>query len=141
MTEKLEEILSLKHVNPTAMRLLVLDYLVKQTSAVSLSDIEREMYNSDRVTLYRTLKTFEEKGIVHSIEDGSGASKYALCSEECDENHHHDTHVHFFCSKCKETICLPKSHIPAIALPPSYLAEEMNLTVKGLCEHCNINAR
>ncbi|MXV14553.1 Fur family transcriptional regulator [Hufsiella ginkgonis] len=136
MTRGIEEKLTSRHVTPTAMRLLVLDYLEAQPAAVSLSDIERGLAPADRITIYRTLKTFEENGIAHSIEDGTGSPKYALCHENCNAGAHHDLHVHFYCSACKETFCLPKSVIPEVSLPGGFTAREVNLVVKGTCAAC-----
>lgn len=137
MTIDIENKLKGKDINPTAMRLLVLEFLTKQNAAISLNDLEKGMAPSDRITLYRTLKTFEEKGLVHSIEDGTGATKYALCEEDCDGENHHDLHVHFYCNTCKETFCLPNTQIPDISLPLNFLRQEMNLIIKGICDQCN----
>jgi Fur family ferric uptake transcriptional regulator len=115
----------------------VLDYLSSQKAAVSLNNLETFFLRSDRVTLYRTLKTFEEKGLVHRIDDGSGSIKYALCPEDCPTQEHHDLHVHFYCNQCRETFCLPKSRIPDIALPDKFKTEEVNLVVKGWCGSCD----
>ncbi|WP_026461311.1 Fur family transcriptional regulator [Adhaeribacter aquaticus] len=136
MRPDLDTTLTQKNIRPTAMRLLVLDYLLNQTAAVSLNNLETYFMRSDRITLYRTLKTFEEKGLVHSIDDGSGSVKYALCPDDCSTEEHHDLHVHFFCNQCRETFCLPKSHIPEIALPENFKTEEVNLMVKGICSKC-----
>ena len=57
----LEHKLNSKKIKPTAMRLLVLRQLVESKSAVSLSELENQFDKVDKVTLYRTLKTFEEK--------------------------------------------------------------------------------
>src|ERR1700730_5508524 len=97
MTLATEQKLINKNINPTAMRILVLNFLLKQNSAISLSDIEKGLKPADRITIYRTLKTFEEKGLVHVIDNGTGTPKYALCMDECDADKHHDTHVHFYC--------------------------------------------
>nr|WP_068892659.1 transcriptional repressor [Pedobacter panaciterrae] len=137
MTIDIENKLKVKDINPTAMRLLVLEFLTKQNAAISLNDLEKGMAPSDRITLYRTLKTFEEKGLVHSIEDGSGATKYALCEEDCDGENHHDLHVHFYCNTCRETFCLPNTQIPDISLPINFFRQEMNLIIKGICDQCN----
>ena len=136
MLQDLDKTLQQKGIRPTTMRLLVLDYLLQQSAAVSLSDLETYFYRADRVTLYRSLKTFEEKGLVHHIDDGSGAVKYAICPEECSPQEHHDLHVHFFCNQCRETFCLPKSRIPDIPLPDNFKTEEVNLMVKGTCGRC-----
>lgn len=136
MKVQVEQKLVEKKINPTAMRLLVLDLLLQQSSAISLSDIEKNLEPADRITIYRTLKTFEEKGLTHTIDDGTGTPKYALCAEECDDHEHHDLHVHFYCNSCKETFCLPNSKIPDVMLPNGFAPAEMNLIVKGTCDKC-----
>ena len=134
--KELEEKLSEHHIAPTAMRLLVLELLLRQTAAQSLTDLELKMERTDRVTLYRTIRTFEENGLVHRIEDGSGVTKFAICAPGCDVEGHHDLHVHFYCVECKQTHCLPKTIIPEVKLPNGYQPMETQLTVKGICSSC-----
>ena len=131
-----EQKLNEKKINPTAMRLLVLDVLLNQSSAMSLTDIEKCLQPADRITIYRTLKTFEDKGLIHSIDDGTGSPKFALCMDACDADNHHDLHIHFYCTACKETFCLPDSEIPKVGLPAGFIAAEMNMVVKGVCNNC-----
>lgn len=133
--ENIETKLISKGVKPTAMRLLVLDVLSNQEAAISLSQLEHSFEKADRITLYRTLKTFENKNVIHSIDDGSGAIKYALCAEGC-ECHPEDLHVHFHCTKCRRTFCLPDNIIPAVNLPQQFVLQEINMVIKGLCREC-----
>lgn len=137
MNDALESILAAKKINPTAMRLLVLNYLLEQSSAVSLQHLEAHFHRADRVTLYRTLKTFEEGGLVHTIKDGSGAAKYALCTDACSSGAHRDLHLHFYCTRCGDTYCLPKTRIPEVSLPNHFVAEELHLTAMGVCDRCS----
>lgn len=130
-------ILTQKKVRPTAVRLLVLKYLSRQSVATSLTDIENNFDRSERTTLYRTLKTFEENGIVHKIDDGSGIAKFALCETECNCELETDLHLHFHCNNCGETQCLTEQKIPHINLPKGYMAMDANLVVKGICSKCN----
>jgi Fur family ferric uptake transcriptional regulator len=124
-----------RNIKPTAMRELVFDILTEQTAAISLSDLEQNFQKSDKVTLYRTLKTFENKKLIHSIDDGTGSIKYALCAENCQCNPH-DLHVHFFCNKCKHTYCLNNTPIPYVILPPDFEIKTINMVVKGTCANC-----
>ncbi len=137
MNKDLENILIAKQITPTAMRLLVLEYLLKQNAAISLTDLEQEFERSDRVTLYRTLKTFEEKGLIHNIKDGNEAVKYALCQDACEPGAHHDLHLHFYCTVCKELFCLPKTKIPELQLPAKFKLQELSLVARGICNNCN----
>ncbi len=137
MNEQTEALLLAKNISPTAMRILVLEYLQKQTASISLQDLENGFKHADRITLYRTLKTFEEKGLVHSIEDGSGSNKYSLCAEACRAGNHFDLHLHFYCYSCKQTFCLPKHKIPEVEVPAGYELKELNLVAKGICPGCS----
>tara|TARA_R110002073_G_scaffold293194_2_gene458760 strand:+ start:35358 stop:35771 length:414 start_codon:yes stop_codon:yes gene_type:complete len=135
--KNLEQILETNNVKPTAMRLLVLRFLLNKKVAVSLTNIEVYFDNSDRTTLYRTLKTFVESGIAHQIDDGTGITKYALCEENCNCEMDTDLHLHFHCTNCNETVCLTEHKIPHINLPEGYKAENVNFVVKGICDKCN----
>ena len=136
MNEQLESILIGKDISPTAMRILILEHLQMQTSAVSLQDLENSFQHSDRTTIYRTLKTFEEKGLIHNIQDGTEATKYALCAAACKAGDHYDLHLHFYCFTCKQTFCLPKNKVPEINLPEKFVLQELNLIAKGVCDNC-----
>ena len=135
--ENLEQILENNYVKPTAMRLLVLQFLIGKKVAVSLSNIEAYFDNSDRTTLYRTLKTFVENNIAHQIDDGTGITKYAMCEENCHCDMDPDLHLHFHCNNCYETVCMTEHKIPHINLPDGFNAENVNMVVKGICEKCN----
>jgi|TARA_R110002049_G_scaffold1552_2_gene12001 Fur family ferric uptake transcriptional regulator len=135
--KEIEEKLESKGIRPTAMRILIYKYMAEKEVAVALTDIENTFVKADRTTLYRTLKTFEEEGIVHQIDDGTGISKYALCEIGCSCELDQDLHLHFHCTNCDETVCLTEHKIPHINLPDGYLAENANLVIKGICEKCS----
>jgi len=128
--------LKIRNIKPTAMRELVLKVLTEQDRAISLADLEQKFDNADKTTLYRTLKTFEENKLIHSIDDGTGSVKYALCKETC-QCHPEDLHVHFLCTKCQQTYCLNDISIPSIDLPTNFKLETINIVVKGICSNCD----
>ena len=134
---KIEKLLEEKNVRPTAMRILIYKFMAQKDSAVAMKDIESAFAKADRTTLYRSLKTFEEKNVVHQIDDGTGIAKYALCEEGCNCETEQDLHLHFHCSNCDETVCLTEHKIPQINLPDGFLAEEVNLVLTGICDKCN----
>ena len=82
MTE-IEKTLNDHDVRPTAMRILIYKYLAEHKIAQALLDLETAFAKAERSTIFRTLKTFEENGVVHQIEDGTGITKYALCEPGC----------------------------------------------------------
>lgn len=133
----IEKTLENKGVRPTAMRILIYKYMAEKEVANALTDIENAFSKADRTTLYRTLKTFEEKGIVHQIDDGTNISKYALCEPGCNCEMEQDLHLHFHCGNCDKTVCLTEHKIPHINLPDGYVAENANLVIKGICDKCS----
>lgn len=136
MSQSIEEILQSKSLRATSVREKVLSVLLASEKATSPRDIELKFENLDRITLYRTLKTFEEKGIIHKIEDGTGKPKFALCIDRCDEDHHHDDHVHFHCNDCGDTFCVEEIEVPYIKTPSKLKVENTAIIMKGTCESC-----
>lgn len=134
MKKDIEKKLLNKNTKPTSMRILVYDFLSSQEVALSLSEIENHFENADRTTIYRTLKTFEEKGIVHSIQENN-TSRYKLCKKNCDDKKHKDWHLHFYCKICKQTTC--KEHISFDKqIADNFRIDEIRLFAKGICENC-----
>jgi Fur family transcriptional regulator, ferric uptake regulator len=124
------------NMRSTPSRQEILHLFLKRNYALSHGDIEKEISNSlDRVTVYRTLKTFLDKGLIHKVLDDEGSLKYALCNQACSEAGHHHDHVHFKCIRCGQTNCL-NIEIPHIKLPRGYEANEMNLLIQGVCNRC-----
>src|ERR1700748_1298988 len=107
-----EGLLERHHLKKTGPRLKVLSMLSSKNVATSQPDLESVMDDIDRVTLYRILNAFEEKGIIHKVFDLNGTANYAMCSSNCEENHHHDEHLHFNCTFCKNVYCLDDLNLP-----------------------------
>lgn len=132
-------ILKQNKLSVTASRQKILQLFLDNNGALAHSDIEKGTgENIDRVTVYRTLQSFVEKGIVHTIPTSDNSIKYALCKDECEEGHHHDHHVHFVCQLCGNTFCLDKVVTPEIELPAGYILKQVDVVAKGICENCNV---
>ncbi len=120
----------------TSCREDVLETFLNRDTALSHGDLDSTLGERfDRVTIYRTLKTFLEKGIIHKVLDDEG-TRYALCRERCTEHDHNHDHVHFKCNACGQTNCLENLHVPAVKLPEGYRVQEVNLLIQGLCADC-----
>ena len=121
----------------TPTRQEILHLFLKKDYALSHSDIENEIAEEiDRVTVYRTLKTFTDRGLIHKVPDDGGTMKYALCTEACTTTEHRHEHVHFKCTQCGQTNCLDID-IPLVQLPEGYKLKEVNLLVQGTCQNCS----
>ncbi|MEM8893146.1 MAG: transcriptional repressor [Bacteroidota bacterium] len=115
----------------------ILELFIDNEYALSQADIESHLSHTfDRVTVYRTIRTFQEKGLIHKILTDEGAPKYALCSDECAATEHHHEHVHFKCENCGQTTCLDDIDVPKVELPQGYNHHESNLLINGTCPKC-----
>ncbi|TAF44521.1 MAG: transcriptional repressor [Sphingobacteriales bacterium] len=122
----------------TTPRLSVLAVLTTREMATSQPDLEQLLGSKiDRVTLYRTLSTFEKKGILHKVMGANGTLNYALCSGACTQHNHHDKHVHFNCTLCLNVYCLDKLQIPQLQIPDGFTTKKIDLMVSGVCHKCN----
>ena len=138
MINEVEEILKQNSLSVTGSRRKILELFKKSKSALAHADIEKlSGEHFDRVTVYRTLQTFVEKGIIHLIPTADNSVMYALCKDECASGHHHDDHVHFICDKCGVTYCLDHVNIPSVNLPKGFTIAQTNLLVNGKCNKCN----
>ncbi len=136
MSSKVARILKSRELRATNVREKILELFIDAPKAITHRDIELAFDYIDRITLYRTLKAFEEKGLIHKIEDGSGVAKYARCIDNCDEDHHHDDHVHFHCNDCGDTFCVEEVEVPYIKSPSKHLVTKTTIVLNGTCEQC-----
>ena len=131
------ETLKRNQLSITDSRKKILELFTKSKGALAHADIEHQSGTEfDRVTIYRTLQTFVEKGIIHTIPTADNSVRYALCKDQCVEGHHHDDHVHFMCDICGTTFCLDQVNVPKITLPMGFVATQMDLVVSGKCMKC-----
>lgn len=137
MSETIRNILKRNHMSITDSRVQILGLFYSNEGALAHADIEKKTSDAiDRVTIYRTLQTFEEKGLIHSIPTADNSVKYALCKEQCEDGHHHDNHVHFICDECGKTICLDDVLVPEVKLPKGFQVQQSNMVVNGICGDC-----
>jgi Fur family ferric uptake transcriptional regulator len=129
-------VLSQYKVKTTAVRQEILQIFLESQAALSQADIEKQLGQKfDRVTIYRTLKTFNDLGIIHEVIDNTAIVKYAKCFS-CESHKHADRHVHFKCTRCEHTFCLHPINILPVALPEGFLAHDYHFLVMGLCKDC-----
>ena len=129
-----KKILKSHKLKVTDTRMDVLSYFLAQNRTLTFKNLEDEFQDSDRVTIYRTLIAFTEKGVLHKIPDDSGHATYGLCHDTCSSEDHSHDHMHFKCDECGVIECLEQS-IPAVKVP-GYKVKEANLILKGTCKSC-----
>ena len=137
MDTEVLSILKKNQLSVTEGRKKILELFYKSDGALAHADIEKNTEAAfDRVTVYRTLQTFVDKGIIHHIPTTDNSILYALCKEDCEEGHYHDHHVHFICDNCHKTICLEDVTVPDVKLPKGFKPKHAEMVVTGVCDDC-----
>ena len=135
--DTLLDILKKNQLSVTDGRKKILELFLQTPGALAHADIEKNTDGAfDRVTVYRTLQTFVDKGIIHNIPTTDNSILYALCKDSCEAGHHHDDHVHFICDDCNKTICLEEVTVPKVKLPAGFTPKHVEMVVKGVCDDC-----
>lgn len=119
----------------TSSRKKIIHILMESQTALSEVDLEKQLTSiCDRTTIYRTLNTLLENGIVHKLVDTDGSNKYVLNKNNAQTN---DDHIHFKCSECGNVECLENIPDQHLQLPEGYKKLYTNFVVVGVCDHCN----
>ena len=117
----------------TKARLAVMQFMLDSRRAVSHADVEAGLAGAqiDRVTLYRTLDTLTEAGL---LAKSIGTDRVARFVPIPRGDHRH--HAHFSCDQCGRLYCLPARPPKPAALPEGFEASTVELNVHGLCADC-----
>ena len=138
MSEHTRQILVRGKLRITDFRLRLLEVFVASShSALTQKEIESRIGEHDRITLYRTLKSFEAAELIHQVVDGSLENKYAFCLHDCPDHRAQEEHAHFLCNECKTTYCLGSITDLAITVPSNYSLDKVQLALTGTCSACN----
>lgn len=140
--EILTDILHSYHLRITDVRLKVLDVLVQSDSALCHHEITESLHNyiADKVTIYRTLNTFEQKGLIHKVASKDRNWQYAICLKKERPVEVDRTHAHFICEQCGRIFCMPVSglqSLPEADHIDGFKITEKELRYHGLCPDCS----
>lgn len=125
------KILSSNNLNITQSRKEILNTLLSSEIALSEKEIRAGLNTeSDRATVYRTLKIFSEKDIIHTVVTNENITKYLIRKKP-------DNHLHFRCIQCSKIICLTDVQMSSYNLPDGYVGINTSFVVSGLCDLCN----
>lgn len=123
-----------KNLAKTPCRIEILKVLEQKGVALSENEIKHHLsYDYDRVTIFRTLKTFLQKGIIHSITLDGKDVRYALSAPTHSEK---KLHAHFHCTLCRDVQCLKNISIDEPVLPEGFSAKDFDLVINGFCHKC-----
>lgn len=116
-------------------KLIKLFYLSK--SSLLIDDVINNLsYKVDKVSVYRALNAFEEKGLIHKVPDKDNLIRYALCQSECSSTKHSHNHAHLLCNKCNATYCLNDFKIPVENEYKGFIINHSKIILEGSCIDC-----
>jgi Fur family ferric uptake transcriptional regulator len=129
------EILRRAGLEPTTHRVQVLDCLARAGRALTpqeiLDDLGPDCMN--RVTLYRILDLFQERGLALRHNAGERAFRYCLGQGRTAQGH-----GHFHCNRCGRLDCLPPQVLDLEALTRGLdlHVEHAEIHLDGVCPSC-----
>lgn len=133
--QQIEDLLRRNALKVTGNRMDLLLAMRAHESAMPYSAIQHKMQGMDRVTLYRTIKSLSECGIIHMAYQENDEKYYALCGGSCSHDEHHHDHVHFKCTACGTVTC--EQPISTIKLSiPNHDIRSVTINVEGVCASC-----
>ncbi|WP_300526216.1 transcriptional repressor [Aminiphilus sp.] len=121
----------------TPIREGVLVLLLREGRPLSHADLtarSEEIPKCDKVTLYRTLESLTEHGLVHKAQGIDAQWRYCASDPElpgCPGNH-----PHFLCLSCGAMVCLLGQPLPRIEVPKGVTVLGKQLIVYGICDTC-----
>lgn len=126
-------------VRLTPCRRQVLGALLQSDMALSGTELEPHLHQArDRVTLYRTLRLLEQKGLIHRVVDYTETVRYAAAAalRAPVDAALPAEHVHFKCTSCQHIYCLPQVAVPPLPPPGRHHVTRRDCLLSGVCERC-----
>lgn len=131
----LKDLLHSRALKATNTRLSLLAQMEKYESAMPYSAIQETFKSLDRVTLYRTLESLKEQGVIHKAFQENNDIYYAICGSNCGKDHHHHDHLHFKCVKCEAVTCEKSSKKVEISVQ-DFEIHNVSIHIEGICKNC-----
>jgi Fur family ferric uptake transcriptional regulator len=130
-------ILKNNNLHVTAARLAILSLFIQEKCSLTSREIENRIGESlGRVTIYRTLQVFLNRGILHCVPTAQPFALYHFPGDSagcCN-------HVHFICESCGRAFHLKDVVLPVLHLPDHFRATRSDLIIRGQCG-CRRKAR
>ncbi|NQT65846.1 MAG: transcriptional repressor [FCB group bacterium] len=126
------EVLKEHDIAPSMQRIKILEYLqnykTHPTADMIYQALADEMPILSKTTVYNTLKTFTEKGVLVAL---------SLFENEVRYEYNTDPHIHFKCTKCDKIYDLDKSYDHYNdGLIDGHKVIEHHVNLKGVCKNC-----
>ncbi|MBV8929123.1 MAG: transcriptional repressor [Mycobacteriaceae bacterium] len=134
--ERIGALLHAHGLRRTAPRIAVLAALEPVQGHLSVAEIHRLLADTpaapDLATVYRTVTTLVDKGVLHALSVEGGVTTYGLAEEP---------HHHAVCTRCGAIIEVPARRLRSALEQASQgsefsLSDSAGMTLHGLCPRC-----
>ena len=119
----------------TEARIAILKVLVQAPSPLQQNEIAARLASKtlNKVTIYRTLQSLVEAGLVHRAFMEKRAWHFEL-AHHCSDS---QCHPHFTCLDCGNTHCLMGVSLPMAKSPPDgFIISRQQVRLEGWCPAC-----
>jgi len=126
------DILKENDIAPSMQRIKILEYLqsykTHPTADMIYQALANEMPTLSKTTVYNTLKTFSEKGILVAL---------SLFENEVRYEYNTEPHIHFKCTKCNKIYDLDKTYDRYDEnMIDGHKVDEHHVNLRGICKNC-----
>ncbi len=136
-TQHIQKYLKAHGLRKTSFRVELLQLFIESKHSLSHQDIKKKITSTqDKVTIYRGLAAFLEKGLIHKVPDANNVFKYALCLEDDSSEVPEQAHAHFLCNECHNTFCMYDVKLPVYENVAGFQVINSKLTLEGYCPDC-----
>ena len=106
----------------------ILDTLASQHGTLSATALNTALPHINLVTIYRTLETLTEAGLIKKMNFGTNEAVY---------EHQTEAHHHAICTDCGRVIhfTAPDEHIKKLLGLSDFVIIDLEVTVRGHCHH------
>ena len=135
LDKQAREMLKTVKLYSTQGRVAIVKVLMKAGKPLSQDQIARRSGKKhfDKVTIYRTLESLLNVGLVHKAFVEKRACHFELANN-CTE---HQCHPHLTCSSCGDTHCLTQVSLPMVKSPhQGFVIHRQQVRLEGLCPRC-----
>jgi Fur family transcriptional regulator, ferric uptake regulator len=136
-----DELLKVAKLKVTEQRRVILNFLLNNHGPFTVEELSQHLKDQsfDLATLYRSMSTFEESGLVEKRLFGDGVVRWELAAHnDCHEDHHQHHH-HLMCSQCKKIvtldICVP-DEMQKLVEGHGFKDLKHHLEFSGICPEC-----
>lgn len=139
LDEKARQMLKDAELYCTEARIAILKVLMQTSRPLRQSQISKQLADKtlNKVTIYRTLESLVEVGLVHRAFMQKRSWHFEL-SNHCSKT---QCHPHFTCLNCGRIHCLTDIPIPMTQSPyKGFIIQRQQVRLEGLCPACQESA-